>query len=53
MISLEVVIYKNELYQVFFTYTSGYMELKKIDSAIDDIILAHRSEISNLGTNAS
>ncbi|MBM7602173.1 hypothetical protein JOC75_000143 [Metabacillus crassostreae] len=50
---MEVVIYNKELYQVFYAYSSGYIELKKIDSVIDDIILVHRSEISQLEHNAS
>jgi hypothetical protein len=49
---LEVVIYNAELYEVFYTYTSGYCELRKIDSLIDEIILVHHSEISKVETSA-
>lgn len=49
---LEVVIYNEELYEVFYTYSSGYCELRKVESVIHDIILVHRSEISSVETSA-
>jgi hypothetical protein len=49
---MEVVIYNEELYEVFYTYSSGYCELRKVDSVIHDIILVHHSEISQVETSA-
>lgn len=46
MLSLRVVIYNTELYEVFYSYTSGYLELKTLYSEIDDIILVHQSDVS-------
>ncbi|MCM3163860.1 hypothetical protein KDJ21_015615 [Metabacillus litoralis] len=49
---MKIVIYKEELYEIFYTYTSGYIELKKLESEIDDIILVHHSEVSPLESSA-
>jgi hypothetical protein len=49
---LEVVIYNEELYEVFYKYSSGYYELRKIEAVIDDIILVHRSEITQIENSA-
>ncbi|WP_158515071.1 hypothetical protein [Bacillus weihaiensis] len=42
---MRYVIYNKELYELFYTYSSGYVELKKVDSFIDDVILVHQSDI--------
>lgn len=49
---VEVVIYNEELYEIFYTYSSGYCELRKVDSEIQDIVLVHRSEFSQIETSA-
>ncbi|WP_156178027.1 hypothetical protein [Bacillus sp. SA1-12] len=45
---MEVVIYNEEIYEVFYTYSSGYCELRKLESEINDIILVHRTELSQV-----
>ena len=53
MILLNIVIYNGERYEVFYTYTSGYVELKKSGSDLDEIILVHCSEVTQFGPSAS
>ncbi|WP_217708471.1 hypothetical protein [Metabacillus schmidteae] len=53
MIKLNIVIYNGEQYEVFYAYSSGYYELKKSGSDLDDIILVHSSEVTQLKSSVS
>ncbi|HZH60777.1 MAG TPA: hypothetical protein VEY70_14630 [Metabacillus sp.] len=50
---MNIVIYNNERYEIFYSYASGYYELKKLGSVLDEIILVHCSEVTQLDSSAS
>lgn len=43
---MEFVIYNEEEFEIIYRYTSGYVEIKKVDSLFE-IILVHSSEVRN------
>lgn len=53
VIILNIVIYNGEQYEIFYAYSSGYYELKKFGSDLDDILLVHCSEVTQLTSSVS
>jgi hypothetical protein len=44
---MEQVLYNGKKYVILYTYTSGYCEIKEVDS-LHNIQLVHISEVTNL-----